>query len=203
MRSVGALFQPDAPTARSAVGFKKVHALAELAGRMGPDHWMALAIGAVSCALDLQTRRIPNAITLGGAAAGLVYGAVTHGISGLLDAVFGWTAGLAIFLPLFALGGLGAGDVKLLACLGAWLGPSRALWTALYAALAGGMMAMFLALATGYFSTALVNVMRLLNHFRTKGVRPHPDLTLSRSAGPRLPYALPITAGTIAAIWLH
>lgn len=177
--------------------------MAELAGRMGPDHWVALAIGLVSCILDLRTRHIPNSVTLAGAAVGLVYGAVAHGGSGFLQSALGWLAGLVIFLPLFLLGGLGAGDVKLVACLGAWLGPSMAVWTALYAAIAGGVMAVLLAVTTGYFNTALMNVMRLLSHFRTQGVRPHPDLTLTQSTGPRLPYALPITAGTLAAIWLH
>lgn len=164
---------------------------------------MALAIGVVACLLDLRTRHIPNSVTLGGAAIGLVYGTVVNGPGGLLEAGLGWLTGLAVFLPFFALGGLGAGDVKLVACLGAWLGPSMALWTALYTALAGGVMAVMLALSAGYLNTALMNVMRLMNHFREKGVRPHPDMTLSRSTGPRLPYALPITAGTLAAIWLH
>lgn len=177
--------------------------MAELVGRMRPDHWVALAIAVVACVLDLRTRRIPNGVTLGGAAAGLVYGVVAHGPFGLLQSLLGWTAGLVVFLPFFALGGLGAADVKLVACLGAWLGPSMAIWTALYAALAGGVMAVLLAISTGYLSTAVVNVVGLLKHFRERGVRPHPDLTLTRSTGPRLPYALPITAGTLAAIWLH
>lgn len=164
---------------------------------------MALAIGVFSCVLDLRTRRIPNSVTFGGAALGFVYGLVAQGPSGLLQAAFGWLAGLVMFLPFFALGGLGAGDVKLLACLGAWLGPSMAMWTALYTALAGGVMAVILALSAGYLNIALMNVMRLINHFRENGVRPHPDLTLSGHTGPRLPYALPITAGTLAAIWLH
>lgn len=170
---------------------------------MGPDHWMALAIGAFSCVLDLRTRRIPNSITLGGAMLGFIYGVVSNGLSGLLNAALGWTVGLLVFLPFFALGGLGAGDVKLVASVGAWLGPVMALWTALYTALAGGVFAVILAVSAGYLNTALLNVLRLVNHFREKGVRPHPDLTLTRNAGPRLPYALPITAGTLVAIWLH
>lgn len=164
---------------------------------------MALAIGVLACVLDLRNRRIPNSVTLGGAGLGLLYGAVMQGPTGILQAVLGWLAGLLVFLPFFALGGLGAGDVKLLACLGTWIGPSMALWTALYTALAGGVMAVILALSAGYMATALMNLMGLINHFRAVGVRPHPDLTLSSNKGPRLPYALPITAGTVAAIWLH
>ncbi len=90
-----------------------------------------------------------------------------------------------------------------MACLGAWLGPPLALWTALYAALAGGVAAIVLALATGYLRATVDNLYLLLSHFRVAGVRPHPELTLERGKGPRLPYALPIAAGTAVAMWLH
>ena len=64
---------------------------------------MLLAMGFVACIVDVRTRRIPNALTLGA-----------------------------------ALGGMGAGDVKLLAALGAWLGPRETLWLAAYSGVAGG-----------------------------------------------------------------
>jgi prepilin peptidase CpaA len=163
---------------------------------------MTLAVALAACAFDLRTRRIPNLLTLGGAAAALVYWGSVDGFTGLGVSAAGWGVGLAVFLPLFLLGGLGAGDVKLLACLGAWLGPSQALWTALYGAIAGGVFAIVVAFATGYLRTAVGNVYLLLAHFRVSGVRPHPELTLERGKGPRLPYALPIMVGAIAAMWL-
>ncbi len=164
---------------------------------------MALVIAAIACATDVRTRRIPNSLTLGGAALALAYALFSGGPWGLLSSLAGWATGLAIFLPIFLLGGLGAGDVKLMACLGAWLGAPLALWTALYAAVAGGVLAIFVALATGYLRAAVDNLYLLLSHFRVAGVRPHPDLTLERGKGPRLPYALPIAAGTVVALWLH
>lgn len=164
---------------------------------------MALAISALACATDLRTRRIPNPVTLGGAVVAAVYALTFAGVGGLASSALGWVVGLVVFLPFFLLGGLGAGDVKLVACLGAWLGPTAALWTGLYAALAGGVMAIVLGLATGYLGAAVRNVMELLLHFRQFGVRPHPTLTLKRGSGPRLPYALPIAAGAIATMWLH
>lgn len=164
---------------------------------------MALAIVAMACATDVRTRRIPNTLTLGGTVLALVYAVYAGGIQGALASLAGWATGLAIFLPIFLLRGLGAGDVKLMACLGAWLGPTLALWTAAYAALAGGVAALAVALATGYMRTAVDNLYLLLSHFRVAGVRPHPDLTLERGKGPRLPYALPIAAGTVVAMWLH
>ena len=175
----------------------------QLADHFGAQQLIALAVAFAAVAFDLHTRRIPNLLSLGGAIVALSYGVVTGGFSGLGVSAAGWGAGLAVFLPLFLLGGLGAGDVKLVACLGAWLGPSMALWTALFAALAGGAMAIVVALATGYLRAAVDNVYLLLSHFWVAGVRPHPELTLERGKGPRLPYALPIAAGALAAMWLR
>jgi prepilin peptidase CpaA len=98
---------------------------------------------------------------------------------------------------------MGAGDVKLLACLGAWLGPAATVYAALYASVAGGAMALALALATGYMGEALLNVRMLLGHFVKSGLKPLPAVTLQGARGPRLPYALPIAAGAVAAIWLR
>jgi prepilin peptidase CpaA len=115
----------------------------------------------------------------------------------------GWGTGVAIFLPFFLLGGMGAGDIKLVACIGAWLGPRAALWVALYAALAGGVMAVGIAVAAGYFRQALANIVKLLTYWRIVGVRPLPEVTLEGARGPRLPYALPIAVGAVAAIWFR
>ena len=164
---------------------------------------MVVVIGAAACAWDVTTRRLPNLLTLGGAAVGLLCAVATHGVQGLLVSVAGWAVGLAVFLPLFLLRGLGAGDVKLMACIGAWLGPALAFWSAMYAAIAGGVLALVVALAGGYVLPALSNVYLLLAHFRVAGVRPHPELTLERGTGPRLPYAVPIAAGTLAALFLR
>ena len=167
------------------------------------NHGMALLFGGLACVSDVRARRIPNLLTLGGAALGLAYVGASHGFSGLLTGVEGWSVGLALFLPMFLLGGMGAGDVKLLACLGAWVGPQEAFWMAIYAMIAGGVMAVGVALATGYTRQALSNIWRLLNYWRVVGVKPLPELTLATARGPRLPYALPIAAGAVVAIWMQ
>jgi prepilin peptidase CpaA len=164
----------------------------------------ALILAAIACWYDLRTKHIPNLLTFGGAGLALVYSLLFHGAGGLAISLGGWLTGVALLLPFFLLGGMGAGDVKLVGCLGAWLGPAGALWTALYAMIAGGAMAVALALATGYLGEAMLNVMMLLGHWRKAGLKPHPSLTLAGSSrGPRLPYALPIAAGALAAIWLR
>jgi prepilin peptidase CpaA len=164
---------------------------------------VVLALGLAASGWDLRTRHIPNLLTFGGALLGLLYGLYSHGPLGLLTGVEGWLVGVALFLPFFLLGGMGAGDVKLLGCFGAWLGPWMALWTALYAMIAGGAMAILVGFATGYLRQASINVVMLLSHWRVAGLKPVPSLTLQDSRGPRLPYALPLAVGAAAAIWFR
>ncbi len=163
----------------------------------------ASVVALAGCFFDVRTRRIPNVLTFGAALAGLSFHTLTGGMSGFLSSVAGAGVGFALFFPLFALGGMGAGDVKLMAALGAWLGPAGAAWTALYAAIAGGVMAVVVALGRGYLRTAFANVWTLLGFWRFVGIRPLDGITLQTSKSPRLPYALPITAGLFAALWFH
>jgi prepilin peptidase CpaA len=115
----------------------------------------------------------------------------------------GCLVGGALFFPFFALKGLGAGDVKLMAAVGAWLGPIGALWASLYAAVAGGVLALGVALARGYTRRMLSNLWHLIVFWRIVGIRPAPHLTLQTGHSPRLPYALPITVGVLVALWLR
>src|SRR5580765_5769850 len=120
------------------------------ADKMGTNHAAVLIVGGIACVCDLRTRRIPNILTFGGAALAIIYSMWTSGPGGLVTSIGGWLVGAALFLPMFVLGGMGAGDVKLAACTGAWLGPMAALFVALYSAIAGGVMALAVALGTGY-----------------------------------------------------
>jgi prepilin peptidase CpaA len=162
-----------------------------------------LGIGAAACVTDLRSRRIPNVLTFGASAAAVVFFGVENGWAGFGWSLAGWAVGCALFLPWFLLGGMGAGDVKLLAALGAWVGPATAIWFALYAGIAGGVFAVFVALYKGYLGNMLRNVWGLLMFWRVMGVQPHPELTLRTGKGPRLPYAFPITAGAVVGLWLR
>ncbi len=101
--------------------------------------WAPIVVAAFACVTDLRTRKIPNVLTFGGAVAALVTHGVTNGFAGIGFSAAGWAVGLALFFPLFLLRGMGAGDVKLLAALGAWVGPGAAVWLALWSAIAGGV----------------------------------------------------------------
>ena len=164
---------------------------------------VALAVGLVACVTDVQSRRIPNVLTFGAAGAAVLVHGLVGGFGGLGTSIGGWLLGVALFLPFFALGGMGAGDVKLLAALGAWLGPRDTLWVAIYASMAGGIMAVAVALGTGYLGTALRNVRNLVTYWALVGPRPVPGMTLEESKAPRLAYAVPIFAGTVVTVWLR
>jgi prepilin peptidase CpaA len=98
---------------------------------------------------------------------------------------------------------MGAGDVKLLAALGAWLGPHNAFWLAVYGLMAGGAVSLVVAVARGYLFTALRNIWMLLKFWWLVGPRPVPGATLADYDGPRLAYAVPIFLGTVAVLWLR
>jgi prepilin peptidase CpaA len=159
-----------------------------------------LAIVAAVC--DVRTGRVPNVLTFGAAAAGLVMSVVLPGPGGLSAGLLGCVVGLALFFPLFALGGMGAGDVKLLAAFGAWLGPVDVLWAAIWASLVGGGLAVVVGAWRGYLSEAVRNLVTMAAIWHAGGASPTAGLTLGESRGPRLAYAVPIGIGAVLALWL-
>ena len=171
--------------------------------QMIPIHIIGLTIASLACVTDLRTRRIPNVLTFGAALAGLLYQFATAGIDGLGQAALGWLLGAVVFVVPFALGGLGGGDVKLLAALGAWLGPGDAIWLALYTGVAGGVMALAVSAIYGYLGTAFQNINLLFCHWRVGGIKAVPEITLEGSSGPKLAYAFPILMGMVAITWLR
>jgi prepilin peptidase CpaA len=170
---------------------------------MSLTHVIIVVVALAGSLCDVRTRRIPNYITFGAAAVGFAYAFATSGWLGLGMSMAGWLVGCALFLPLFFLRGLGAGDVKFLAAFGAWFGPAELFSVFFYTALAGGLMALVLVFARGYFQTAFQNIWLLLCHWRVAGLKPHPEVTLDNPRAPRLPYGVAIAAGAITTIWLH
>lgn len=166
-------------------------------------HFTVLAIAAIACVIDVRERRIPNWLTLGAAVAGFGYQLALEGPAGLVTAGAGWLVGLAIFFLPFALGGLGAGDVKLIAALGTWLGWHDTVWLGLYIGTAGAVLALVAAISTGYTRQALNNIWLLLMHWKLMGLRPLPEMTIHHGSGPKLAYGIAILAGTMVTIWMR
>jgi prepilin peptidase CpaA len=160
-----------------------------------------LLVAAVAMISDLRMRRIPNLLTFGSTGAAMVYALVVAGPWGLAMAVAGWLVGAALFFPLFALGGMGAGDVKLLAALGAWMGPVGAVWLAIFSSIAGGVLGGVVAVYHGYLRQAGANIWLMLMHWRTAGLGPVAGLTLRDARAPRLAFAVPIAIGVVCTLW--
>jgi prepilin peptidase CpaA len=117
----------------------------------------ACAIGAASTAAitDLASRRIPNWLTFGTLIMGVLINAWLGGFGGVAGALGGAALGLAMLLPFYVAGAMGAGDVKLLAALGALLGPQLLFSAAVYMALAGGALSLVVLLQRGRLFFAL------------------------------------------------
>jgi prepilin peptidase CpaA len=106
---------------------------------------LAAATG-VAAVIDLRTRRIPNALTGSLAVVGLGLAATQLGTVGIGGAVIGCLLGFAFMLPGNMFGATGAGDVKLFAAAGALLGPATTVRAFVFTAIAGGVIALFVAM---------------------------------------------------------
>lgn len=170
-----------------------------LAGLLG------LALG-----YDLATRRIPNWLVLAGLIAGvgwsLFLGSTTGGQAsegagvGLAKSLLGALTGLAIMLPLYFLHAMGAGDAKLMAAIGTFLGPMQVLGAALLTFVAGGLLSLIAALGSGSLPRVLGNL-RLMGMAAVSGRASGMSLRDVPTTG-RLPYTIAITVGTGLQLWL-
>jgi prepilin peptidase CpaA len=102
---------------------------------------LAGGIGIAASIDDLRRRQISNWISGSAFASGLLLQTVEHGWRGAGSALLGTLAGAGVFLIFYLLGGMGGGDVKLMAGFGALLGAKRLFEAALWTAGCGGVMA--------------------------------------------------------------
>ena len=158
---------------------------------------------------DVISRRISNKLVLLGVVVGVVlngflpagwgFNSVIPGGLGWLAALQGFGVGLAVLLPLYLLRAMGAGDVKLMAMVGAFVGPNDVLGVLLATFLAGGVMALAVVLWSKQFTNLLQNLKLILIGSMVKmsvGQSPMMD-DLPTSIG-KLPYAVAITVGTFS-----
>src|SRR5438309_585718 len=101
-----------------------------------------VAVLSIAVVTDLRARRIPNLLTLPAIGFGILLNSAFSGFDGLKDSGEAAVLAMAILLPLYVFKGLGAGDVKLMAAIGALKGPEFLIYTFAWAAIFGGGMAM-------------------------------------------------------------
>ena len=156
---------------------------------------LLLLLVAAAAINDLSSRRIPNRLLLGG----LVGALVLHALSpdpgpALLSSVGGALTGFLVFIPFYLLHGMAAGDVKMMATVGAFTGPAVALEIAVLAWCAGGLMALAILIYSGRLWLALRNLWGIVwpALLRIPALPP-----AARESAGSMPYGLAIAAGTV------
>jgi len=162
-----------------------------------------ILLAGAACVTDLLWRKVPHPLVIAGLVLGIGLNAWGQGWRGAFMSLAGALLGFALFLPFFALGGMGAGDVKLLAALGSLLGPADLVKTALAAAVAGGLMALAAAAWTGRLLATFRGIGNLFSYWAAGGLRPSPELTLASPSALKIPYAVPVAAGALLIVLSH
>lgn len=176
-------------------------ALGELPGGLvqQPRLVMLMVLLLAAAVIDWRHMRIPNALTLGGALAGLLLSVLSPAsqVSWPL-ALAGLALGLLVMLPMHVLGVMGAGDVKLMAMAGVYLGVPDTLQAVLFVFVTGGVLALATVLwrrAWGPLLRNLRDLLRGLGRWPQALARPEGLLARAPSVG-KLPYGVSICAGT-------
>jgi prepilin peptidase CpaA len=159
-----------------------------------------VALVLAAAAYDFIFRRIPNWLNVSGALLGLGLNAFLFAGHGIAVAALGLMLPLAIYLPLYVLKAMGAGDVKLMAAVGAIVGPRQWIAILVCTAIAGGLLAVALSIAKGRLRHTLFNVMLLVRelfHFRAPA-KMYEELNVRDSQSLRLPHGVAIAAGSLA-----
>ncbi len=155
---------------------------------------------AIAVYTDVRWGKIHNALTAPFAVLGLVLNSVDRGLAGLTLSLLGIAVGLGVFLLSAGFGRiLGGGDIKLLMAIGALQGAPFVLWTIVYMALAGGVLAVGIAL---WRKDLMASLRRLGAGLSLRAFARVPIDVADAKSTARLPYAIPIAIGSLAALYL-
>jgi prepilin peptidase CpaA len=152
------------------------------------------------CVVDARTRRIPNVLSAGAMVVGLGLNAMYFGVNGLGASLGGLLAAGAILLPTFAVGGIGAGDVKMMGAIGALLGPQLALAGLGLGMIFGGIIMLVHLARRGRLQEKLGSTWAMVaSAALARSVEP----LRAPAADPNaiaLPYSVPLGLGTVAVL---
>jgi prepilin peptidase CpaA len=149
---------------------------------------------------DLVRSRISNVLTFGAAGLALVLHVMTNGFDGLLAGAGGLVVGFAVFLPFFLLGGMGAGDVKMMAAAGAFLTPLTSLFAAGVSLVAGSVLGLAILVVRGGAKAALRRYRMTAACLARTGRVIHGAPAAGEVAAHRFPYAAAIAVGTLTVL---
>jgi prepilin peptidase CpaA len=163
-----------------------------------PVVWLpTLIVLAVATFTDLRSRRIPNWLVLPFLLAGIAVSGWLHHWTGIAHSFEGIALGSLLFGILSLMGGMGMGDVKLCAAIGAWIGPEQLMVALVLTGIVGGIMALCWAAAGGFLGELFTGAGNLVFDFRKRGLKPDPELNLGNPRARKMPYAPAIAIGTL------
>lgn len=165
--------------------------------------WLpTLLVLCVATFTDLQSRRIPNWLVFPYWLAGIVVQGVLYGWHGVGQSLAGAGLAILIFGIFFLLGGMGAGDVKLCAALGAWVGPKQILFALIFTGLAGGVIVLIWAALGGFLHDLFKGTGDLMAGWKSGKIR-DPEATIENPGRRKIPYAPAIAVGTLFSFFVR
>ena len=163
-------------------------------------YWTVTFVLVVAAVIDGWKLKVPNWITFPMIAAGWAYSGAAFGWEGLAWSLFGTVVGLALLMPAYAIGGMGAGDVKLLAGVGAWVWAANTFYAFCASAVIGGVIALAMVFYRDVWQKHHSQFWMICQEILT--VRSPTMLATTaaerKSSMMLLPYGIPIAIGTIA-----
>jgi len=158
---------------------------------------LLLSILSISAIIDFRTQKIPNLITVPSVIIALLYHFVTNGIEGLIFSLLGLGTGIGLLIIPYVLGGMGAGDAKLMGAVGAILGSKSVFVAFLFTALVGGIYSFVIIMLhrkqfKGFFKKQLITLkLFILTRIFI------PDPVEDNHKKPKMCYGVAITLGTV------
>ena len=162
-----------------------------------------LTLLVASAVKDIRFNKIPNLFTYPSMAVALIYHSVIHGFDGLVFSAGGLALGIGIFMVPYLLGGMGAGDVKLMGAVGAILGPKGVFIASLLTALMGGIYVLIILFANRDFAKGFIrrHAITLKTFFLTRQFMPIPAPKDEKQ--PKLRYGVAIAMGTLLYVFFE
>lgn len=161
--------------------------------------WLLSVVLIVAAVIDGFELKVPNSLTFPLVISGWIYSTAAFGWEGLGWSLGGTAVGLALLLPAYAIGGMGAGDVKLLAGVGAWIHATHTFYAFCISAIVGAILAIGMVLWRRSWKKHFNQFRGILYEMLT--IRDPAQLSAiaadRKSSMLLLPYGIPLTTGAI------